>query len=208
MRATVWRGGQPDHVGRGHLAHQAGVEFDAGALGVQNLEDLRLVGARILAHVVLAERRAGGVLARRVADHAGEVADQEDDLVAELLEPAHLVDQHRVADVQVRRRRVEAGLDHQRPAFGQFRAQRTLRQHLFGTPGQFLELLFGGNLGHGSCRQCCRQCCRPIVMAPDDGPGDRGGRAPRCESCPTRGRITKGAASRTRPRARHGCIGI
>src|SRR3546814_7107899 len=51
-----------------------------------------------------------------VANHSGEIADQEDHLVAEVLELPHLVEQHGVADVQVRRGRVEAGLDPQRPA--------------------------------------------------------------------------------------------
>ena len=55
-------------------------------------------------------------LPRGVADHPGEVADQEDHLVAQVLELPHLVEQHGVADVQVRRGRVEAGLDAQRAA--------------------------------------------------------------------------------------------
>jgi hypothetical protein len=67
-------------------------------------------------HVLAGERLAGDVLAGRVADHAGEVADQEDHLMAQILELAHLVQQHGMAQVQIRRRRIEAGLDAQRPA--------------------------------------------------------------------------------------------
>ena len=53
---------------------------------------------------------------RGIADHAGEVPDEEGHLVPELLELAHLVEQHRVPEVQVGRRRIEARLHLQRRA--------------------------------------------------------------------------------------------
>jgi hypothetical protein len=63
-----------------------------------------------------------------VADHPGEVADQEDHLVPEVLELPHLVEQHGVADVQVRGGRVEAGLDPQgRPSFSRASSSSRLR---------------------------------------------------------------------------------
>jgi hypothetical protein len=48
----------------------------------------------------------------------GEVADQEDHLVAQVLQLAHLVQHHRVADVDVGRRGVQPQLDAQRLAGG------------------------------------------------------------------------------------------
>ena len=66
--------------------------------------------------VLARQRLAGDVLAGRVADHPGEVADQEDHLVPQVLELPHLVEQHGMAQVQVRRGRVETGLDAQRAA--------------------------------------------------------------------------------------------
>ena len=51
-----------------------------------------------------------------IADHAGEVADDEDDPVAEVLELTHLLEQHAVPKVKVGRRRIEAGLDGERRA--------------------------------------------------------------------------------------------
>ena len=108
-------GRQPDHVGRGHLAEPLGIESQFGALAVQHLVDLLGIGLGIGEHVFAGERLARGVLARGIADHAGEIADQEDHLVAQVLKLAHLVEQHRMADVQIRRRRVETGLDAQRP---------------------------------------------------------------------------------------------
>ena len=97
---------------------------------------------RALARIVLGrEPRARGVASGGIADQAGEIADQEDHLVAELLELAHLVDQHRVPEVQIGRGGIESGLDLQRRAAlelalqlaGQQQVLRTARQlgHLF-----------------------------------------------------------------------------
>ena len=64
------------------------------------------------------ERRARGVAARGIADHAGEVADQEDDRVAQILKVLELAEEHGVAEVEVGRGRVEAGFHAQRLAGG------------------------------------------------------------------------------------------
>ena len=87
-----------------------------GLVAVQDLEHLVGVGRGVGLDVLARERLAGDVLAGGVADHPGEVADQEDHLVAEVLELPQLVEQHGMAEVQVRRGRVEAGLDAQRTA--------------------------------------------------------------------------------------------
>ena len=104
------------HLGRGELAEPARVEVDAGALAVEDLEHLRLVGARVGLDLLGRERRARGVAPGRIADHPGEIADEEGHLVAELLELAHLVQQHRVPEMQVGRGRIEARLHAQRRA--------------------------------------------------------------------------------------------
>ena len=49
-----------------------------------------------------------------IADHRGEVADQEDHLVAEVLHLPHLVQHNGVTEMDVRRGGVEAELDAQR----------------------------------------------------------------------------------------------
>ena len=61
-------------------------------------------------------RRAGDVAAGRIADQAGHVADQEDHGVAQILEVLHLAEQDGVAQVQIGRGGIEAGLDAQRAA--------------------------------------------------------------------------------------------
>ncbi len=52
---------------------------------VENLEDLLLVGARV-ALISSIQSWSSSVLAGRIADHAGKIADQEDNLMTELLE--------------------------------------------------------------------------------------------------------------------------
>ncbi len=74
------------------------------------LNDLRLVGPGIGLDLLVGERRAGRVAAGGVADHAGEIADQELHPVTEVLELPQLVDDHRVAEVQVGGGRIEAEL--------------------------------------------------------------------------------------------------
>ena len=75
------------------------------------------------------ERRAGGRAARGIADQAGDVADQEDHRVAQVLEVLQLADQHGVAEVQVGRGGIESGLDAQRLAglAGVFQALAQIR---------------------------------------------------------------------------------
>ena len=57
--------------------------------------------------------RPGGI-----ADQPGHVADQKDDLMPEILKMLHLAQQNRVAQVQVGRGGIEAGLDAKRTAVG------------------------------------------------------------------------------------------
>ena len=63
-------------------------------------------------------RRTRDVAAGRIADQAGHIADQEDDGVAQVLKMLHLAQQDRVAQVQVGRGGVEAGLDAKGATFG------------------------------------------------------------------------------------------
>ena len=66
----------------------------------------------------------------------------------EVLELAHLVEQHRVAQVQVRRGRVESGLDAQRAAFLQAGFQLVALEQLVRPAGDQIQGISGGDLGH------------------------------------------------------------
>ena len=83
-----------------------------GVEDLRRLLDVRpRVGVDLLARELRARRRAPA----RIADARGVVADDEDDDVPAVLELAQLAQDDRVAEVDVRRRRVEAELDAQRP---------------------------------------------------------------------------------------------
>ena len=108
--------GEPDHAVGAERRQPLRVERDLGLLAVEDHEHLVGVGLRVRLDLLARQRRPRHVAAGRVADQAGEVADQEDDVVAEVLQLAQLVELHGVAEVQVGPRRVEALLDAQRLA--------------------------------------------------------------------------------------------
>jgi hypothetical protein len=71
---------------------------------------------------------------------AGKVPDEEHDVVAVNLELPHLVDENGVSQVQVRRRRVEPGFDHERPAFLEPSLESLLGENFVGAAGKFGNL--------------------------------------------------------------------
>src|SRR5206468_3724625 len=91
-------------------------------LHVEHATELCLIRLGIGADFVPGERLARLRASRRIPDHAGEVADDDDDLVAEILEIAQLLEHHGVSKVEVRSGRVEPQLDLE----GASRAKRTL----------------------------------------------------------------------------------
>ena len=132
--------GQLHDLGGGEAAQPARVEVDARAGAVEDLEHLRLVGARVRLDLLGRQRRARGVAPRGVADHPGEVPDEERDVVPELLELAHLVEQHRVPEVQVGGGRVEARLHVQRRAAPELPGEVGVGEHLARAPVQLRDL--------------------------------------------------------------------
>src|SRR5438270_8376873 len=97
-----------DEVRRSEFREPSIVEIDDGFFRIQDLEHLRLVSLGILLDLFTRERRTRHRAPRRVADHPGEIADQEDDGVAEVLEMFQLADEDRVSKVEVRRGGVES----------------------------------------------------------------------------------------------------
>ena len=98
--------------------NQSAVEIDHRLLRIENLEDLGFISFRICAICFRDKRRARGRAPGRIANHSGEVANQEDDRVAQILKVFELAEKHRVSEVQVRRSRVNAQLYAQRFAGG------------------------------------------------------------------------------------------
>src|SRR5512135_304476 len=128
------------------LVGPRGIEQDFGLFRIENLEYLLAVGRRIAGDLVARERRARLVLARGVADHAGEVADQELHLVAEFLKMPQLVDDHGVTEVQVGRRRVQAELDTQPPAARQLARELFLDEQFVTAALDELHRIADGSL--------------------------------------------------------------
>ena len=128
-----------EDTGDGELAHEAeevlqvqrqdpvGVVDDLRFLGVQDLHSLGDVGFGVGLHLLLGKLRTGGVLARRVADERRAVADDKRDVVAQVLELAHLAQRDRMAQMQIRAGRIDAQLDVERLA-----ALELLKQAAFG----------------------------------------------------------------------------
>ena len=106
-------GRQADEVLSLHGLHPAAVEIDEGFVRVQDLEDLALVSGGVGLNLLLGQGRPGLALAGGVADQAGEVADEKDHLVPQVLEVFELLNEHGVAQVQIRGGGVEPGLDPQ-----------------------------------------------------------------------------------------------
>ena len=107
---------------------------------IEDLENLLLISLGIFCHLLLRQWRAGCVLAGRVADHSGEIADQKDHVMTEVLKLSELVDQYGVPKVQIGRGRVEAGLDSQRVSLGELVYEFLLDEQLVGATLYYFQL--------------------------------------------------------------------
>ncbi|KPX14621.1 Adenosylhomocysteinase [Pseudomonas syringae pv. delphinii] len=134
--------GQANEIGRAEFVHPRRVERHLGLGRIENFEDLRLVGFGVIENLLAGERRTRGAFAARVADHAGEVTDQEDDLMSQILKLAQLVYKDRVTQVQIRRCRVETSLDTQRLAALELFDQFSLDQEFICTALDQRQLFF------------------------------------------------------------------
>jgi hypothetical protein len=121
------------------------IEQDLGPLRVEHLEHLGLIGLRVRGDLLGSERRARRVAARGIADHAGEIADQEHDVVPKVLELAHLVQQDGMPQVQVGGRGIEPGLHPQGLPAGELPHQVLFHDQLVGAAPDDIEM---GRLSH------------------------------------------------------------
>ncbi len=103
-----------DDIREAQLAEPFAVEDDPGLGGIENEAVLIVVGLRVLADLLFGKLGSSDGLAAGIADGGREVADYDDDLVAEVLKLPHLAQHDRVPDVDIRRRRVQPELDFER----------------------------------------------------------------------------------------------
>src|SRR5262245_66096250 len=98
-----------------HGAHPPAVELHQSLRRIENFKDLPLVRLGILQYFVFGERDAGLRLAGWIADHTGEIADQNNHIMSEFLNVFELVEQDRMAQMQIRSGRSEHDCHKQKP---------------------------------------------------------------------------------------------
>ena len=126
---------QADDVVAGELVEPLAVVANFGFHGIEEFEDLREVSLSVCANLFACQRRAGFGLSRGVANHRGEIANQEDGGVSKVLKMLQLAEDDGVAEMNVGRRGVHAEIHAQ----GCARFQRLLK--LGG------QLRFGNDFG-------------------------------------------------------------
>ncbi len=107
---------QADEIIGSKLCEPAPIEVDHSLLRIENLEHLRFVCLGVLLNLLARERRPRGRASRGVADHPGEVADQKDCGVAEILKVLELAQNHSVPQMQIGSSWIHAKLHAQRLA--------------------------------------------------------------------------------------------
>ena len=115
---------------------------DFGLGRVEDLHGLFDVGLGVGLDLLMGELRARGVLARRIADEGGAVADNEGNVVAQVLELAHLLQGHGMAQVQVGARGINAELDVERATLLELLLETLDRHNRVGARGDDAKLLF------------------------------------------------------------------
>ena len=153
---------EPEHVREVELREPLAVEANLRLRGVDDLERLLLVGARVRIDLLVREDRPLRRAPRRVADPGRVVADDQDADVAVVLEGAHALKRDGAPDVDVRRRHVDSELDAQRPAELQLVLERAAGQHVDRVPRQIRDRHLGESSARsagGSRSESAR--CRP-----------------------------------------------
>jgi hypothetical protein len=144
LRHCVFRH-QPHKIIGCERAHPPPVEIDHGFLRIENLEHLRLVRLRILLDLLAAQRWTRSRAPRRIADHPGEIADQKDGGMPEILKVLQLAQHNGVAEMQIGRSRVHPQLNSQRlarsPRLLQLCAQFSLANNFRGALLEVSQLL-------------------------------------------------------------------
>ena len=94
-------GGELDHAHRSQGQAPFAVVADLGFFRVEHQRGLLVISFSVFFDLLWCERRTGTVAARRVANQTGEVADQENDLVPQILQLAHFVEHHGMTDMDI-----------------------------------------------------------------------------------------------------------
>ena len=141
-------GGELDDVHEAHRAKPFAVvaDFEVLRVGQEDLADLGDVGLGVGVDLLAGEDFAGLVPAGRIAHAGGVVADDQDGLVAPLLELPDDLERHGMAKRHIGRGRVHAELDAQGlaglSALVELRLEVLLAEDPLGPAGQHADLFF------------------------------------------------------------------
>src|SRR5208337_5639526 len=105
---------QPYEILGRKFREPSAVKIHHGFFGTENPENLRLVSLSVLRNLLASQRRPCRRASRRIADHPGEISDEKDHSVSEILKVFELAQQNGVSQMQIRSRRIEARLHPQR----------------------------------------------------------------------------------------------
>ena len=167
-------GTQTDDIFGGHFAEPFAVVADFRFFLVEDFVDLREVRFGIGVDLLARQRRARFGYASGVANHGGEITDQENGGMAQVLKMLDLAQDHGVAQVKIGGRGVHTEIDTQR--FAGFQRvielgfQLGFRNDFSDAFFQVGELFFDGfefHLSHGSAsqEQRCRAKARRYVSS-------------------------------------------
>ena len=92
---------QSDHIGRRQGFHPLSIEANLRFLRIENLEDLFGIGVRVGFDLFAGQRFASFRPASRIADHAGEIPDQKDHNMPQLLKLAQFIEHNSMAEMQI-----------------------------------------------------------------------------------------------------------
>ena len=113
---------------------------------IEDLEDLVAVGFGVALDLLARQRLAGLGSSGGIADHRGEIADEENYGVSRVLKVAQFLERQAVAEMQVGRGRIHPELDPERPAERNFGRELRRRNNFDGAAGErrrlFIRLIF------------------------------------------------------------------
>ena len=92
-------GGEADEINGRKSIHPARIEINDRFFRIKQFENLRFVCLRIRRNLFRRQCRSRGISARWIANQSGKISDQKNYVVTELLEMAHLANQHCMSDV-------------------------------------------------------------------------------------------------------------
>ena len=93
------------------------IEFDDGFLWIENFKNLRFISVGVCGDFFRSQLFARFGFTGRIADHPGEITDEKNYLMPEILELFHLLNEHRMTQMQIRRGRIESRFDAKRTPF-------------------------------------------------------------------------------------------